>query len=668
MNAARRLALGLSLLLLLSPLPAGAAPVDLSHAGGAIAFTFNAGYASHVEAASILHARGMHATFYVVSSQLRVGPYYTAYMSASDLVNLSGDDHEIGSMTVTQVDLTTVGAARLESELADSQAALERIVGKPVRHLAYPYGAVNDAVAAAAARYYDTGRTLTTSTGAFTPTVDSHRVPGLLVVRATSLATAQSYVDFAATNGVHVVLSFERITDAPGTYDWTPAQLDALAQYVASKGVAVVTMSQVFSEPPPPPSPPSAPTLAAASGTGRVNLTWTVPAHNGAAIIGYNVSRATGSGALSQIATLGAQTAYADLNVTNGVTYRYVVTARNAAGTSPPSNEATATPVATPSAPGAPSLSVTGGSGNVTLAWTTPPTGGSAITGYEIHRGLAPGAQTFYRSVGPSDGFLDTNVTGGTTYWYRVRALNAVGPGNFSNDAGATPTQPDVPGGARVVFTFDDNPPAHVTTAQALQAHGFRGTFYLVSNCARSEVGPPCLTTTQIQSIAAGGHEIGSHSQRHPDLTTVSNARLTRELRDSQATLRSLTGQAVANFAYPYGAHDARVRGATDNYYATGRIYLTDPNPADLATIYAQSGADRYLVPGIGVVQATTLTEAKLYVEFAIEHNVTVVLTFHDVVSSGGDEYSWRTADFAALLEYTRSRQVPVVTMAEAYG
>jgi fibronectin type 3 domain-containing protein len=90
---------------------------------------------------------------------------------------------------------------------------------------------------------------------------------------------------------------------------------------------------------------PAAPTgLTATPGSGHVVLAWT--ASSGAA--SYNVYRGTAAGAegATAIATGVTTTSYADTGLTNGTKYFYKVAAVNAGGTSPLSNEASATPVA----------------------------------------------------------------------------------------------------------------------------------------------------------------------------------------------------------------------------------------------------------------------------------------------------------------------------------
>ena len=74
------------------------------------------------------------------------------------------------------------------------------------------------------------------------------------------------------------------------------------------------------------------------------------------------------------------------------------------------------------------SATAKGGPLEVVLSWTPPrDDGGSAVTGYRIYRGLSPGNLTLLAEVGPVLTYADTDVVGGTTYYYEVRAVNAVG-------------------------------------------------------------------------------------------------------------------------------------------------------------------------------------------------------------------------------------------------
>lgn len=100
---------------------------------------------------------------------------------------------------------------------------------------------------------------------------------------------------------------------------------------------------------------------------------------------------------------------------------------------------------ATPSPPGAPTLSASAGDAVVGLSWTVPSDGGSPITGYKVYRGTASGAETLLATLGNVTTYDDPAVTNGTTYYYKVSAVNAVGEGSRSNEVSATPQAPIVP-------------------------------------------------------------------------------------------------------------------------------------------------------------------------------------------------------------------------------
>jgi peptidoglycan/xylan/chitin deacetylase (PgdA/CDA1 family) len=69
------------------------------------------------------------------------------------------------------------------------------------------------------------------------------------------------------------------------------------------------------------------------------------------------------------------------------------------------------------------------------------------------------------------------------------------------------------------------------------------------------------LRPNEWSSLVRLGMRIGAHSVRHPRLTQVDDEELHAEVHDSVDAVRSL-GTPVA-FAYPDGAHDARVVGVT---------------------------------------------------------------------------------------------------------
>src|SRR5207302_1688729 len=160
----------------------------------------------------------------------------------------------------------------------------------------------------------------------------------------------------------------------------------------AGEGPRSIEASATPSAPPTPPSAPQGP--GATAGDATVTLTWSAPSSNGAApITNYRTYRGTSPNGDTLKATLGNVITYTDTAVSNGVTYYYEVSALNSAGEGPLSNEASATPAATSTVPGAPqALGAVAGDGTVALAWSSPSSnGGSPITNYKVYRGMTSG-------------------------------------------------------------------------------------------------------------------------------------------------------------------------------------------------------------------------------------------------------------------------------------
>src|SRR5439155_897696 len=180
-------------------------------------------------------------------------------------------------------------------------------------------------------------------------------------------------------------------------------------------------------------TPPGAPQgLSATPGDTTVSLTWSPPSSNGGSpITNYKIYRRTAGGGETLIATIGNQLSYSDRGLTNGVTYYYEVSALSNVGEGPRSSEASATPIAPTTAPGAPrDLGAVAGDATVALAWSSPSSdGGSAITNYKVYRGTISGQLSLLATLPNVLSYTDSAVTNGQTYYYKVTAVNAVGEG-----------------------------------------------------------------------------------------------------------------------------------------------------------------------------------------------------------------------------------------------
>jgi hypothetical protein len=174
--------------------------------------------------------------------------------------------------------------------------------------------------------------------------------------------------------------------------------------------------------------PPDAPTnVAAVAGDRSATVTWTPPASDGGSpITSYRI---TGRGTDQEVTTGGSATSAVFTGLTNGVEHKFKVFARNGAG------ESVASLLSNPVIPGVDSgtatvpdvptnVTATSASGAVIVSWTAPADGGSPITKYWIS--AQPG--TSARQVdAPATSAVFTDLKRGTSYTFKVSAVNAVG-------------------------------------------------------------------------------------------------------------------------------------------------------------------------------------------------------------------------------------------------
>lgn len=170
----------------------------------------------------------------------------------------------------------------------------------------------------------------------------------------------------------------------------------------------------------------------------QVDLAWTAPASNGAAITDYVIQRATNAAFTANLTTIAdgtsAATTYSNTGLTTGTTYYYRVAAVNSVGQGSYSSTGTATTFAVPDqVTGLTSGAAT--STTVPLSWSAPSNGGAAITDYVVQYKLTSEPTTWTTFADGTSTSLATTVTGlteGTSYDFRVAAVNAVGQGAYS--------------------------------------------------------------------------------------------------------------------------------------------------------------------------------------------------------------------------------------------
>jgi titin len=353
------------------------------------------------------------------------------------------------------------------------------------------------------------------------------------------------------------------------TYTYRVSAINSIGTSAASSETSATPTSSSSS------SVPSAPTglVATASSATQVNLSWAAPSSNGGfAISGYKIEFKTGSGAFANLVsnTGTTTTSYAHTGLTSGTTYVYRVSAINQIGTGAASSEASATPTGSSSSASVPGsvtsfVATAASPTQVNLSWGAPSNnGGSAITGYKIEakKGSGGSFETLVaNSQSTATSFSHTGLTTGTTYYYRVSAVNSVGAGSQS-ETSATPketTTPTVTATAvsPTAITLTWVPPSQtykqsITGYKIEQKVGQDSYVVLDENAGTStSYTISALTTGQTYTYVVSAHFTLGASPRSADATatplTTSNA-----VPPSQSTTTSTVNPPTGIVATPY--------------------------------------------------------------------------------------------------------------------
>lgn len=151
-----------------------------------------------------------------------------------------------------------------------------------------------------------------------------------------------------------------------------------------------------------------------------------------------------------------------------------------------------------------------------------------------------------------------------------------------------------------IVLTFDDGYRGDATVAAPLLHRlGWPAVLDLeVANLRRHGWG---LHPRQVRKMVADGWEIASHTLTHPDLTTVSAARLRQEVARSRRVLQREFGQPVDFFCYPAGEFNPTVIAAVRR---AGYLAALTELPGE-----ASAGSPAYELPRIRIADTTTLAD-----------------------------------------------------------
>ncbi len=228
----------------------------------------------------------------------------------------------------------------------------------------------------------------------------------------------------------------------------------------------------------------------------------------------------------------------------------------------------------------------------------------------------------------------------------------------ITDDYSAVPTTVTGFNRGLVTLTFDDGQSSVITDAlPLLDKYGFKTTQFIVSTDMQNTDEGYYMDEEQVGMLYSQGHEIGSHSATHPDLTQMTVAQIDQELSQSKNDLNVLFPP-VNHFALPYGLYNNTVIGEAKKYYQTCRT--TDQGYNNLYNF------DPYGIKTQYVLNTTTVSEVQDWVSQAAQDKSWLVILYHYVGNTGGDEYTITPAQLDAQLNAIKNSGLAVVTTQQA--
>ena len=127
--------------------------------------------------------------------------------------------------------------------------------------------------------------------------------------------------------------------------------------------------------------------------------------------------------------------------------------------------------------------------------------------------------------------------------------------------------------GPYIAMTFDDGPSPETTPRllDILKQRNIKATFFMIGQNAERN-------PTIVKRILAEGHEIGNHSWTHPQLSKLSDDRVTEEINKTQNAIKDASGYTPVLMRPPYGAITARQKEWIEKQFGLSVIiWSVDP-------------------------------------------------------------------------------------------
>lgn len=207
---------------------------------------------------------------------------------------------------------------------------------------------------------------------------------------------------------------------------------------------------------------------------------------------------------------------------------------------------------------------------------------------------------------------------------------------------------------SKISITFDDGwETSYTNGARILDQHGFVGTYYINPGYIDT---PEYMTKEDLQSLLDSGHQIGSHTNFHIDLTSYTKETIRDDLKQQNKFISDL-GIGEIDFASPFGKiDDAALPIVMENSLS---------HRGTEEGINTKHNYDTTNLKGLFIRQETTDDELREYIQRTIESNGWLILIYHRVETTD-QFFDVDLATFERHMKIVADSAVEVQTVREA--
>lgn len=226
-------------------------------------------------------------------------------------------------------------------------------------------------------------------------------------------------------------------------------------------------------------------------------------------------------------------------------------------------------------------------------------------------------------------------------------------------DTSAKPIEPFKEG--IISITFDDGWESVYTQALVpLQQNGLKTTQYIISGSLDDQ---KYMSVEQIKSMQIVGHEIGSHTVSHADLTTLDDKEISKELQDSKNELEKDFGP-IKDFTSPLGAYNKYTLGKIGQYYRSQKNAEGNLS-SDISQSLNQAAKFEMLnLRSYSVRNNTSINDIQKLIDLAITNKAWLILTYHQIDYTN-ETFSVTPDNFRAQIKAVSAKPIRSATVGE---